>query len=355
MTQQHDTALPNEGFGQAPDGHPARVFTLANDKLRVRICDFGGRMVSIETPDRHGRSGHVLLGFGNVATYATAGGSFGALLGRSANRIARGQVEIDGQLHQLSRNNGEATLHGGALGFDKLFWTVSEAANGEDPALVLTLNSPDGDQGFPGDVTATASYRLEGDTLALSFHAKTTKPTVVNLSAHPYFNLAGAETGDILGHEVMLAADAFLPTDKAQIPTGELRSVEGTPFDFRQPTTVGARIRQADEQLIFGTGYDQCFVLRPAEDLVLAARVRDPVSGRVLEVHTDQPSIQFYTGNKLNGSVVGHGAVVYRQSAGLALEPQGFPDAPHHPNFPSTMLRPGEDYRRTIRYRFYAT
>ncbi|HEX2944122.1 MAG TPA: aldose epimerase family protein [Rhodopila sp.] len=353
MTQ--DAALPQEPFGQTPDGEPAQVFTLANGKLRVRITDYGGRMVSIEAPDRHGTHGHVLLGLDSAGAYATAGGSFGALLGRNANRIARAQVEIDGKTCHLSKNNGDATLHGGEKGFDKVMWTVSKSTAGAHPSLILTYVSPDGDQGFPGEVNAVATYRLEDESLWLEFQATTTKPTVISLSAHPYFNLAGAETGDVMAHEVMLASDAFLPTDKAQIPTGEIRSVEGTPFDFRRPTAVGARIRHADEQLVFGTGYDQCFTLRPSDVPALAARVRDPASGRILEVHSDQPSIQLYTGNKLNGSVVGHGGVIYRQSAGLALEPQGYPDAPHHPNFPSTILRPGETYNRTIRYRLYAT
>lgn len=353
MTQHQ--ALPEEPFGQTPDGRTAWAFTLANDRLRVRITDYGGRMVSIEAPDRHGTIGHVLLGFDDAATYATAGGSFGALLGRNANRIARGQIEIDGKTYHLSKNNGDATLHGGAMGFDKVVWTVTKSTSGPHPSLILTYVSPDGDQGFPGEVTAVATYRLENESLWLEFQATTTKPTVISLSAHPYFNLAGAETGDVMAHEVMLASDTFLPTDKAQIPTGEIRPVDGTPFDFRRPVAVGARIRHVDEQLIFGTGYDQCFVLRPSDGPALAARVRDPASGRILEVHTGQPSIQFYTGNKLNGSVAGHGGVIYRQSAGLALEPQGYPDAPHHPNFPSTILRPGETYSRTIRYRLYAT
>lgn len=349
------TALPSTPFGQTPDRESARLFTLENQHLRVRITDFGGRMVSIETRDRHGTQGHVLLGFDDVHTYATAGGSFGALLGRNANRIGGAQIELDGQIHHLSKNNGDATLHGGALGFDKLIWQVAEALAEPTPRLVLTLVSPDGDQGFPGEVTATATYRLEEESLWLEFTAQTTKPTVINLSAHPYFNLAGAESGDILTHEAMFAADAFLPTDAAQIPTGEIRPVEGTVFDFRHPTPIGARIRRSDDQLNYGTGYDHCFVLRPADQPALAARVRDPLTGRILEVHTDQPGLQFYTGNKLNGSVTGRGGIIYRQSAGFALEAQGFPDAPHHPNFPSTVLRPGETYRRTIRYRFYAT
>jgi aldose 1-epimerase len=322
----------------------------------VHITDFGGRMVRIETPDRHGHQGDVLLGFDNVRTYITAGGAFGALLGRSANRIAGASITVDGQKYQLSQNNGATTLHGGAVGFDKVFWTVIAAEAGPTPRLVLNHVSADGDQGFPGEVSVEASYQLNEDSLWLEFQAQTSKPTVINLSAHPYFNLAGAASGDVLGHEVTIASDAFLPTDAKQIPTGEIRPVDGTLFEFRQPALLGSRIRQADEQLFYGLGFDHCFVLGmdvPANPR-LAVRVRDPASGRVLEVYTDQPGVQLYTGNKLNGSFAGHGGVIYRQSAGFALEPQGFPDAPHHPNFPPTSLRPGESYRRVIRYRFTA-
>ena len=350
-------ALQAEPFGATPDGRAAQLYTLENGVLRVCICDFGGRMVRIEAPDRHGRRDDVLLGFDDVRTYATAGGAFGALLGRNANRIAGGRLTIDGQDFQLVKNEGDNTLHGGAVGFDKVFWTVVSAEGGPSPRLVLTHVSEDGDQGFPGQVRVTATYRLQQESLWLEFEAQTSKRTVVSLSAHPYFNLAGPASGDVLGHEIMIAADAFLPTDKAQIPTGEIRSVEGTVFDFREPRVLGARIRRADEQLLYGLGYDQCFVLRATTPGAprLAARVRDPASGRVLEVHTDQASIQLYTGNKLNGAIAGHGGVIYRQSAGLALEPQGFPDAPHHANFPSTILRPGQDFRRVICYRFSST
>jgi aldose 1-epimerase len=341
--------LPSEPFGQLPDGRAAALFTLENDHLRVRITDFGGRMVSIEAPDRDGRRDHVLLGFADVTAYSDYGGSFGCLLGRYANRIAGASFVLDGQVYALSKNNGDATLHGGAVGFNRVFWTVARAEAGAAPTLVLTHVSPDGDQGFPGELTVQATYRLDGDSLSLTFEARTTRPTVVNLSAHPYFNLGGPSSGDVLGHEVTIVADAFLPTDGAQIPTGDIRPVAGTPFDFRTPALLGARIRQPDPQLFHGLGYDHCFVLRTDGP---AVRVRDPVTGRVLEIDTDQPGIQVYTGNKLSGAFSGHGGVVYRQSDGLALEPQDFPDAPHHAGFPSTVLRPGDVYRRFIRYRF---
>ncbi|HEY4041078.1 MAG TPA: aldose epimerase family protein [Rhodopila sp.] len=342
------TALPSEPFGALPDKSQTRLYTLQNDQLRVRITDFGGRMVSIEAPDRDGQRDHVLLGFDTAAAYGSAG-SFGTLLGRYANRIAGARFTLDGKTYDLSRNDGDATLHGGAEGYSKFVWQVVAAQAAPLPTLVLTHLSPDGDQGFPGEVTAQATYQLDGDSLSLTLQAQTTKPTVISLSAHPYFNLGGPACAEVLGHTIMIAADAFLPTDAAQIPTGEFRPVADTPFDFRRPTPLGARIRQPDEQLFHGLGYDHCFVLRGDQP---AIRVADPISGRALEIHTDLPGVQVYTGNKLSGAFAGHGGVIYRQSAGLALEPQAFPDAPHHPDFPSTILRPGETYRRSIRYRF---
>ncbi|MGH7065537.1 MAG: aldose epimerase family protein [Stellaceae bacterium] len=344
--------MDKQSFGKTPDGRSATIYTLENAQLRARITDYGGRMVSIETPDRSGRRGDVLLGFDDVAGYVAAGGAFGALLGRNANRIAGGNFTLDGHTYRLATNDGTSTLHGGPVGFDKVFWKVVSATTGAAPTIVLTHLSPDGDQGFPGELSVRATYRLEGDSLWLEFAAQTTKPTLVSLSAHPYFNLAGAAQGDVLGHVVTIMADAFLPTDDKQIPTGEIRAVDGTPFDFRQPTALGVRVRRADPQLIYGRGYDQCFALATGPAPRLAARAFDPASGRSLEIHTTQEGLQLYTGNKLDGSVAGRGGVIYRQSAGFAFEPQGFPDAPHHAAFPSTILRPGDDYRAIIRYRF---
>jgi aldose 1-epimerase len=337
-------------FGKTPDGKPATVHTIANEIIRARITDFGGRVVSVEVPDREGKRDHVVLGFDNVSEYISAGGSFGALLGRTANRIGGGAFTLEGRTYQLTKNEEDATLHGGPMGFDKLFWRVEEAG---DTRIVLSLASPDGDQGFPGLLSVRASYCLEANTLSLSLEAATDKPTPVSLSAHPYFNLAGLPVENVLEHEITIEADAFLPTDAKQIPTGEFRPVHGTIFDFRQPARIGARIRRADPQLLFGKGYDHYFVLHAAEGgrLRLAARVHDPRSGRTLEVLTTQPGTQFYTGNNLNGSVAGRGGA-YRQSAGFALEPQGFPDAPNRPEFPSTILHPRCNYRESIAYRF---
>ncbi len=341
--------LPSQLFGPMRDGRETSLFTLENDHLRVRITDFGGRMVSIEAPDRHGRHDHVLLGFDTLDAYRTNSGSFGTLLGRYANRIAGGSITIDGQTHDLDRNEGNNTLHGGSAGFSKLVWDVASADAGATPTLVLIHRSPDGDQGFPGEVTAKAIYQLEADALTLTLDAETTKPTVINLSAHPYFNLGGPDANDILDHELTVAADAFLPTDAAQLPTGEIRPVAGTPFDFRHPCVIGDRIRQPDPQIFHALGYDHCFVLRSGNPSVT---LHDPASGRVLQIDTDQPGVQIYTANKLHGDFAGHNGLIYRQSAGLAIEPQDFPDAPHHPGFPATILRPGQTYRRFIRYRF---
>jgi aldose 1-epimerase len=343
---------PAEPFGDMPDGRHAMLYTLANERLRVRITNFGGRIVSVEAPDRNGKRDHVVLGFESVSAYASAGGSFGALLGRTANRIAGGRFTLDGQLYELARNEGSSMLHGGLVGFDKVFWQVADS---EAARLVLVHVSPDGDQGFPGKLSTRAAYRLDGDTVWLVLEAETTKPTPISLSAHPYFNLAGPESADVLDHEATINAAIFLPTDKAQIPTGELRTVDETPFDFRTPMRLGARIRQPDPQLLFGKGYDHYFILDRSREPTprLAALVREPRSGRVLEVLTTQPGIQLYTGNNLNGTVAGRGGT-YRQSAGFAFEPQGYPDAPNQPGFASTILRPGTKYRQVIGYRFTA-
>ena len=342
------TALP----GAAPFGRVgervARLYTLDNGTLRVSITDYAGAVVSIEAPDRGGRRNHVVLGFDDAAGYAAADGSFGALLGRDANRIADGRLTIDGVTYSLSTNENGSTLHGGAQGFDKQFWSVAAA---EPTRLVLTLTSPDGDQGFPGEVRARATYSLDGPRLSLVLEARTTRPTSLSLSAHPYFNLDGPGMSHCLDHEVALFSSGFLPTDQRQIPLGLICPVEGTPFDFLAPQRIGARIDDTDRQLQHGRGYDHYYVLEPGNALRLAARVRAPISGRVLEVWTTQRGLQFYSGNNLDGSLAGRGGL-YRQSAGFALEPQGFPDAPNQPNFPSSILRPGELYREQIVYRF---
>ncbi len=347
-------SLDAEPFGSLPDGRKANVHTLDNGRLRVRITDYGARMVAIEAPDRGDGRSDVLLGLEDAAAYATSGGSFGAVLGRCANRIGGGRFELDGRTYQLATNDRGNTLHGGPVGFGEVLWRVEEAQGGEAPRLALSHVSPDGEQGFPGTLTVRATYALDGDTLRLALEATTDKPTIANLSAHPYFNLAGVERHDILSHEVMIHAAAFLPTDEKQIPTGEIQPVAGTPFDFRRPLALGARIREADPQLLIGQGYDVCYALDGGgtDQPRLVASARDPFSGRQVEILTTQPGLQLYSGNQLNGTVVGRGGIAFRQSAGFAFEAQGFPDAPNHPAFPSIVLRPGATYRQTIAYRF---
>ena len=342
-------------FGTLPGGGAATLYSLRSDALRVGITDYGARMVSIETPDRDGCFGHVLLGFEDVRAYDAAGGSFGAVLGRCANRIAGGRFTLDGQGYQLAVNDGGNTLHGGPCGFARSMWRLERAMGGAAAELALVLVSPDGDQGFPGTLTARVIYRLAGDTLTLELSATTDRPTIVNLSAHPYFNLAGVEAHDVLDHAITIAASRFLPTDATQIPTGALAPVANTVFDFRRPTRLGARIRNADPQLLIGHGYDHCFVLDAAAgEPRFAARAHEPRSGRSVELTTDEPGLQLYSGNALDGATVGRGGVAFRQSAGFAFEAQNFPDAVNHPDFPPPVLRPGERYRRLISYRFTA-
>ncbi len=351
MPPSHDV----QPFGSLPDGRAASVHVLDNGRLRVRITDFGARMVAIEMPDRQGRWAPVLLGFDDAAAYATAGGSFGAVLGRCANRIGGARFELDGQLYHLSSNDRGSTLHGGPVGFGQALWQLAGAEDCDAPSVTLSHISPDGDQGFPGTLHVHARYHLSDDTLWLTLEASTDRPTVVNLSAHPYFNLAGVERHDVLSHQMTIYADRFLPTDERQVPTGEVRPVQGTPFDFRHPHALGARIRQDDPQLLHGRGYDVCFALDGGQtgEPRLVASVVDPTSGRSVAVLTTQPGLQLYSGNSLDGSVVGRG-VAFRQSAGVALEAQGFPDAPNRPEFPSAVLRPGAAYRQVIGFRFTA-
>jgi aldose 1-epimerase len=334
-------------FGQVA-GRTAHLYTIESGQLRARITDYGGILVSLETLE--GARDHVLLGFDDAADYVANRGSFGALLGRNANRIAGGSVTIDGRTFELSKNENGSTLHGGAVGFGKQFWSVAVA---ERDHVTLTLTSPDGDQGFPGQVDVIATYRLAGAALHLTFDAQTTKPTPLSLSAHPYFNLDGVGAHDCLDHRIEIFAATFLPTDEKQIPTGEQRPIIGTAFDFSAPLPIGARIRAADVQLRYGRGYDHYYILpqESAGKLRLAMRAYGAKSGRVLEILTTQRGLQFYTGNNLNGSAPGRGGL-YRQSAGFAIEPQGFPNAPHEPSFPTTILRPGQAYHEEIVYRF---
>lgn len=340
-------------FGKLGDGRETSCFTLRSAQLRVRVTDYGARLVAIEMPDRDGVWGDVLLGFDDARSYAAAGGSFGAVLGRYANRIGGGRFTLDGRQYQLAVNDAGNTLHGGPQGFGAALWRV-QAYRPEAGELVLTHVSPDGDQGFPGELCVQAAYRLSGGALSLVLTATTDRATIVNLSSHPYFNLAGAASGDCLGHEICIAADRFVVTDASQIPTGVLRPVQGTAFDFRLAKQMDAGIRARDDQLLIGKGYDHCFVLGFCNDVGgrFAASAFDKHSGRMLTLFSDRPGLQFYSGNSLDGSIAGRNGVIYRQSAGFAFEAENFPDAPNHPEFPSSILRPGEVFSTSIRYEF---
>ena len=339
-------------FGKTQDGAAVALYTLTNSKgMEARIITWGGTLVSLKTPDRKGAMGDVVLGYDNLAGYSGGGAFFGALVGRYANRIAHGQFAIDGKTYNVPKNNGENALHGGLRGFDKRIWTARTRPGG---ALELTYVSKDGEEGYPGNLTATVTYTLTDDNrLRISYAAVTDKPTVVNLTNHAYFNLKG--DGDILGHLVTLNADHFSPVDAGLIPTGEARAVEGTPFDFRKPRTPGERIAGADEQLKLGKGYDHNWILnRTGPGMTLAARVEEATTGRVMEVYTDQPGIQFYTGNFLDGAEKGKGDKVYNVHAGFCFETQHYPDSPNHALFPSTVLRPGQKYQTATEFRFSA-
>lgn len=340
-------------FGKLPDGRAATLFTLVNRKgMTVKITDFGGIITEIHAPDRDGRFADVCPGFDSVAPYDGESPYFGALIGRCGNRIARGRFELDGQAYQLAVNNGPNHLHGGARGFSRALWNASILEGDSRMGVTLTYTSPDGEEGYPGTLTATVVYQLTDDNeLVVRFHAVTDKATPVNLTQHAYFNLAGH--GDVLGHELTIHADAYTPVDETLIPTGLVAPVAGTPFDFRSPHTIGARIGAADPQLRYGGGYDHNFVLnKPIEKTrTLAARVREPQSGRVLELWTEEPGVQFYSGNFLDGSLTGKGwTFVHR--GGFCLEPQHFPDSPNQPAFPSVILRPGEEYSTESAFRF---
>jgi aldose 1-epimerase len=343
------TSITQAPFGQLPDGRQTSLFTLTNaNGMVVKITDFGGIITEIHVPDREGVLADVVLGYDTLDPYRRQKDYFGALVGRYGNRIAKGRFELDGQTVQLSINDGQNHLHGGTVGFDKALWQAS--VDGRE--LVLRLRSPDGDQGYPGNLDATVVYSLTDDNeLVMRLHAVTDRATPINLTQHSYFNLAG--DGDILGHELVIDADAFVPIDAESIPTGALAPVTGTPFDFRMPRAIGERIGYPDKQLRHGSGYDHCFVLNkpvPGE-MTRAAHVREPVSGRVLELFTQEPGVQFYSGNFLDGSISGKGHT-YIHRSGICLEPQHFPDSPNQPSFPNTILRPGEVYQTESRFRF---
>jgi len=339
-------------FGKTPSGETVDLYTLTNGRgMEATISTYGGVVVSLIVPDRTGTAGDVVLGFDNFEGYLKSPPYFGAIIGRYGNRIAHGKFTLDGVEYTLAKNNGENSLHGGNRGFDKRLWTVKSSSG---QSLVLAYLSKDGEEGYPGNLATTVTYTLtDNNELRIDYAATTDKDTVLNLTNHSYFNLAGQGEGDVLGHQVTIHADRFTPVDKTLIPTGELRNVEGTPFDFRQPHAIGERINSGDEQLTLGGGYDHNFVLnRAGAGLELAATVSEPKTGRVLEVFTTEPGVQFYTGNFLDGTLTGKGGKVYGRRSAFCLETQHFPDSPNKPDFPSVVLKPGGHYQTTTVYRF---
>ena len=340
-------------FGTLPDGSPIELFTFTNAHgVEVRAMTYGGIIVSLRVPDRRGRLDDIVLGHDAAAPYvANNDPHFGAIVGRYANRIAKGRFVLDGKTYQLPTNNGPNHLHGGVKGFDNVLWRAEPVQDDGGAGVALTYTSRDGEEGYPGTLTARVTYTLtHKNELIVDYHATTDAPTVINLSQHSYFNLAGHGARDVLDHELQIFADRFTPVDEALIPLGELAPVEGTPFDFRKPTTIGARIDRDHVQIRRGRGYDHNFVLtRAADGLQRAARVSERSSGRTMDVATTEPGVQLYTGNFLDGTITGKQGRVYQRRFGFCLETQHFPDSPNKPSFPPTVLRPGAEFRsRTV-------
>ncbi|WP_432080786.1 aldose epimerase family protein [Streptomyces sp. WAC 04229] len=346
-----------ELFGRLADGTKVYCWSLENGGTRMRVLSYGGAVQSLEIPDRRGRHANVSLGFDRLDDYVARSPHFGALIGRYGNRIAKGRFTLDGRRYQLSVNDGENSLHGGALGFDHRVWDVEPFTDGPDVGLVLHYTSVDGEMGYPGTLRARVTYTLtrRGDW-RIDYAATTDRATVVNLTSHVYWNLAGEGSGTVEDHELSIAASRYTPTDAGLIPTGELARVSGTPFDFRRGKPVGRDIRDDHPQLVTAKGFDHNWVLdkgvtdRPEH----VATLRDPASGRTLRIATDQPGLQFYSGNFLDGTLTGTGGALYRQGDALCLETQHFPDAPNQPSFPSTVLRPGQTYRTSTVHSFDA-
>ncbi len=342
-------------FGVLANGDSVLVFTIANAQgVQVRALDYGGIIQSIRTPDRTGAFADIVLGFDSLDQYVTRSPYFGAIVGRYANRIAKGRFSLDGKAYTLAVNNGPNALHGGLVGFDKVIWRAEPFVTDSGAGVVWTHVSPDGDQGYPGALSLRVTYTLSNDNrLIIEYEATTDKPTILNLTNHAYFNLHGAGSGTVLDEVVTIDADSITPVDSTLIPTGKGESVAGTPFDFRTPTAIGARIGADNPQLKYAGGYDFNWVLNrtDATSLVHAARVIDPASGRTLDCYTTQPGLQFYTANFLDGSFAGIGGTYVRRGA-FTLETQHYPDSPNHPSFPSTVLRPGQTFRSTTVFRF---
>jgi len=357
-TAAHAARAERSDFGTTPEGTLVESVVLTSAAgISARIITYGATLQSLLVPDRDGRLADIVLGYTSLDDYIGHPQFFGATVGRYANRIANGEFSLDGKRYSLAKNNGPNALHGGVRGFDKVVWGIAEVTSGSVASVTLTYVSPAGEEGYPGTLRTRLTYSLDDTgTLTTSYEATTDAPTIVNLSHHSLFNLADVRSGrSVLGQQLLINADQFTPVDAGLIPTGELRPVAGTPFDFTESREIGARIRDAsDEQIRVGRGYDHNYVLRGGVTPTpkLAARMEDPVSGRVMELFTTEPGVQVYSGNFLDGTVVGKGSVVYRQGDGLALEPQKFPDSPNQPSFPSTRLDPGETYRQISSYHF---
>ena len=355
-------AGPNAGsttkkpWGKTPDGQAVDIYVLTSgDGIEAAITTYGGAVVSLKVPDRGGKLGDVVLGYDSLEGYVNDKAYFGAIVGRYGNRIAHAQFSLDGKTYTLAKNNHDNSLHGGIKGFNKAVWAAKEISMHEGQSLELSYLSKDGEEGFPGNLKVSVTYTLmDRNSLRIEYSATTDKKTVVNLTNHSYFNLAGPGSGDILGHILQIEADKFTPVDSGMIPTGELRDVSGTPFDFRRPTAIGARIDQDNEQLKLGNGYDHNYALRSWDNPggeTPAARVVEPTTGRVLEVWTTNPGVQLYTANFLDGTK-GKGGIAYLRRSAFCLETQYYPDSPNQPKFPSVVLKPGDRYHSMTLYKF---
>ncbi len=348
--------VTKQSYGKTAAGENVDLYTLRNSKgVEAKITNYGGILVSLKVPDRNGKFDDVVLGFNDLESYLTKNDPYmGALIGRYGNRIAKGRFTLNGVEYKLAVNNGENHLHGGIKGFDKVIWTGHEMKTPAGPAVVLTYLSKDGEEGYPGNLNVRVVYTLTNNNeLKIDYSATTDKDTVTNLTHHSYFNLAGEGNGDILSHIVTINANRFVPTDAGSIPTGELKSVAGTPFDFLKPTAIGTRINQDDEQLKFGNGYDHTWVIN-GRGMRLAATAYEATSGRVMLVWTTEPGVQFYTGNFLNGTLTGKSGKVYARRNGFCFETQHYPDSPNQPSFPTTTLKKGQTLKSTTIYRFSA-
>jgi aldose 1-epimerase len=346
--------LDKMDFGKTPDGQAVELYTLKNGDFTAKVTTFGATLTELHAPDKDGKTADVVLGFDSIDGYVGKHPYFGATVGRVANRIAGGKFTLDDKEYTLARNNGPNSLHGGNKGFDKAVWKAEEVANPDGPSVRFTHTSPDGDEGYPGNLAVSVTYTLlEKGRLRIDYKATTDKATPVNLTNHSYFNLAGPASGTILDHEVTIGANEYTRSDETMIPTGKLAPVRGTPLDFNKPTAIGSRI---DEIKGDPGGYDHNYVLtgHNPEKPIRAAEVRDPKSGRGLRVYTTEPGLQFYTGNFLDGTLTGKGGVVYKKQQAFCLEAQHFPDSVNHPNFPSTILRPGKTYTQTTIYELFA-